>query len=206
MDRSVDAGEHASQRNTPDSTEKHMNPFSGENKSFVFYYPTLRKSVLSGGGLNTEYKDGKAMQGSDFKVTKTPDKLAAHIRSGATDVIVIGHGAAGSDKGNARTVAGGSWLYTPKKDATDIGLVLSRRLGPSVRRVWVWVCQSSANGVGIAIKGALQEDFPAVEVYATPDDIGSPFYYLNQVHGFDRAAGRANAAKVNADSFRLVTL
>jgi hypothetical protein len=186
--------------------EKQMNPFSGENKRFVFYYPTLKRRVLSGGGLNTEYKDGKAMQGSDFKVTKTPDKLAAHIRSGATDVVVIGHGAAGSDKANAGKVAGGSWLYTPKKDATEIGLVLSRRLGPSVRRVWVWVCQSSTNGVGIAIRAALQEDYPEVEVYATPVDIGSPFYYLNQVDSFDRDAGRVNAAKVNADSFLLVTL
>ncbi len=152
-----------------------MNPFSGENKSFVFYYPTLKKRVLSGGGLNTEYKDGKAMQGSDFKVTKTPDKLAAHIRSGATDVVVIGHGAAGSDKANAGKVAGGSWLYTPKKDATEIGLVLSRRLGPSVRRVWVWVCQSSTNGVGIAIRAALQENHRRSRCMPRRSTLAHPF-------------------------------
>jgi hypothetical protein len=71
-------------------------------------------------------------------------------------------------------------LTTPQKDAGALATGIFRNIGEeisNVKRVWLWICHSSSNGVGVAVKNALNEQ-PNIEVYATPEAIGGIFYFL----------------------------
>jgi hypothetical protein len=161
----------------------------------VVYFPTLKKYWRGGGGLNTEYKQGKVLlKGGTCKVTKTPGKVRKYFEEGATELIIVGHGADAADAGNAGKIIGGSWYCTPQMEAGELATGVFRNLGDqmkSVRRVWLWICQSSKNGVGVAVANALRKVAPKTTVYATPVDIGGIFYYMEN-------AGRIN---VGQDSF-----
>lgn len=150
----------------------------------VVYYPTVKKYWRGGGNLNTEYKQGKALlKGGECKVTKTPSKVKKYFSEGATDLIIVGHGAEATDQKHAGKIIGGSWYCTPQKDAGELTSGIFRNLGgqmQNVQRLWLWICQSSQNGVGVAVKNAIRTTAPDTSVYATPENIGGIFYYLDE--------------------------
>ncbi len=152
-------------------------------------FQPLKKYGLGGGNLQAEYKYGKKLRSSilltckHIEVTKTPSKLKEHIEyGGCTELIIVGHGGAATEQGLANKIGGTSWYSTPQYDAGKLAVDMYQHVGKEqmqkIETVWLWICHSSRNGVGVCVKNALAELCPNATIYATPHNIGGIFDLL----------------------------
>jgi hypothetical protein len=134
------------------------------------YFPTILHGPLGkGNSLNTEYTQCKAL--GEAMVTKTANKvkerLADFDRKGKVDLILVTHG------GDDTKVGGGSWLYTPKHEASALAQRIVNDVGAdNLKKVnlWLWVCQAGMNGVGSAFRTTIAAS-TVKKIYAPSKDI-----------------------------------
>jgi hypothetical protein len=156
-------------------------PKPDRDEDFIVYYPTIRHYLLSGGDLNTEYKQAKALKNgygkNQSRVTKQLSVLKAKLEANTDidDIILVSHG----DQ-NVTTMRGGSWLFTPMPEAQGIAqsilnTVTLRTL--TNKKIWLWICHSSNSGVGAVFKATLG-NVPGLEVYAAVGAVGGLAYWM----------------------------
>ena len=144
------------------------------------YFPTVLHGPLGKGNtLNTEYTQCKAL--GEALVTKTAkkvkDNLASFSGKGKVDLVLVTHAAEDTK------VGGGSWLYTPKHEASALAQRILSDIGEDNLKkvnIWLWVCQAGMSGVGAAFRTAISKE-TVKKIYAPHQDIAGVGLFLKHL-------------------------